>query len=273
MFNCIKESFNLTNRYIILATPLILFSLLSSLYILFSLGGNLISLVIAITLFVLMLAAFISGWGFMIKSGILEPEREDVNSLMKEFPSGVGEYFLPALGSVLNILVFSGLMLILAYAVGMKFIGSIGITPAAMSGALESAAALKAFIMSLSDEQLYRLNAWNLILFAAMGLDYFLLMFYIPAVFYKSKNPFKAFFISIKDLFSRNFLINIALYMLIFISYFFLSVLATILGANVIAHFILTLINFYYLTFAAVLVFNYYYSKFIKAGGMFNKTV
>lgn len=67
MLNCIKESFNLTNKYIILATPLILFSLLSSLYILFSLGGNLVSLLIALVLFILMLAAFISGWSFMLK--------------------------------------------------------------------------------------------------------------------------------------------------------------------------------------------------------------
>ena len=68
MLNCIKESFNLTNKYIILATPLILFSLLSSLYILFSLGGNLVSLLIALILFILMLAAFVSGWSFMLKT-------------------------------------------------------------------------------------------------------------------------------------------------------------------------------------------------------------
>ena len=82
MLNCIKESFNLTNKYIILATPLILFSLLSSLYILFSLGGNLVSLLIALVLFILMLAAFISGWSFMLKNSVQEPERDDPNSCL-----------------------------------------------------------------------------------------------------------------------------------------------------------------------------------------------
>lgn len=273
MFSCIKESFNLTNRYIILATPLILFSLLSSLYVLFSIGGNVISLIFAIVLFILMLSAFISGWGYMIKSGIQEPERDDVNSLLKEFPSGVGEYFLSALGAVLNVLLFSGLILLVFYFAGMKFIGSIGITPAAMSAALESAAALKSFIISLPEEQLFRLNAWNLTLLAAIGTDYFLLLFYIPAMMYKSKNPYIALFTSLKDLFCRKFLTNICLYMIIFLSYFVLSILTTIFGINSIAHFVLTLVNFYYLVFIAVLIFNYYYLNFVKIGGTFDKTV
>ena len=70
MLSIIKQSFDFTNKYIILATPLILFSLLSSLYILFSIGGNLISLIFAMVLFTLMLGAFLSGWFFMIKEHI-----------------------------------------------------------------------------------------------------------------------------------------------------------------------------------------------------------
>ena len=89
MLNCLKESFKLTNKYIILATPLILFSLLSSLYILFSLGGNLISLIIAFILFTLMLSAFLSGWFFMIRECIKKTDNEDPNALIKFFPEGV----------------------------------------------------------------------------------------------------------------------------------------------------------------------------------------
>ena len=77
MINCVKESFKLTNKYIILATPLILFSLLSSLYILFSVNGNLVSLVIALVLFTLMLTAFLAGWFFMIKNCVEKPDTDD----------------------------------------------------------------------------------------------------------------------------------------------------------------------------------------------------
>jgi len=273
MLSFIKESFGLTNKYIILATPLIFFSLISSLYILFSLGGSIIGLLIALALFILMLAAFLSGWGYMIKLCVSEDEREEVNSLIKEFPAGVGEYFLPVLGTIFIIFAVSSLLLSATYFTGMKLIGSIGIPAAAFSGALESSAALKSFLMSLTDEQLFKLNAWNFLLFAGMVVEYFVIMFYLPALFFKSKNPLKAFWLSLKDLFSRKFLSNIFLYILLSAAYFVISLLTTLFGANVIMHFIFTLVNFYYMVFAAVLIANYYYKNFVKIGGNLDKTV
>lgn len=265
MLNCIKESFNLTNKYIILATPLILFSLLSSLYILFSVNGNLISLLIALVLFFLMLTAFLAGWFFMIKNCIVEPDKDEPNSMIKEFPAGVGEYFLPVMGLIFNTFIISLILLIISYFAGMKFIGDIGISADALSKAMESVTALKAFLVSLTDEQLFKLNAWNILLFLTMSVTYFLIMFYSTAMFFKEKNPFKAYFISLKDLFSRKILKNIMLYLILFVSYFILSVLTTIFGMNVIMHFIFTLLNFYYMVFAAVLVFDYYYENFVKS--------
>lgn len=273
MLNSLKKSFGLTNKYIILATPLILFSLISSLYILFSLGGNLLSLIIAFSLFVLMLAAFLSGWFYMIKSCVQEPENDDVNALIKEFPAGVGEYFLPILGLVFIIFLLSALMLLGSYIAGMKLIGNIGINSASMSAALQSTVALKSFLMSLSDEQLFRLNAWNLLLFLSMAIEYFLIMFYLPVLFFKSKNPLKALFINFKDLFSRKFFSNVGLYLLFLVSYCMLSLLSTISSINPITHFIFTLVNFYYLVFIAVLLLTYYYYNYIKIGGKFDETV
>ena len=152
----------------------------------------------------------------------------------------------------------------LPYYAGMHFIGNIGIQAEDFSKAMESASALKAFLMSLSDEQLFKLNAWNLLLFGTMSVTYFLIMFYPPALFYKNKNPLKAYFYSFKDLFGRKFFKNIALFLALFVSYFILSILTAIFGMNIITHFIFTLINFYYLIFIAVLVFNYYYTNFVK---------
>ena len=268
MINCIKESFKLTNKYIILATPLILFSLLSSLYILFSVNGNLVSLVIALVLFTLMLTAFLAGWFFMIKNCVEKPDTDDdPNALIKEFPAGVGEYFLPALGLIFVMFVVSLIILAAAYFAGMKFIGQIGIPADSFSKALESTEALKTFLSSLSDEQLFRLNAWNVLLFSSMSLTYFVVMLYSPVMFFKEKNPFKAYFISLKDLFSRKFFKTLGLYLILFISYFILSILTTVFGMNIIMHFIFTLINFYYLVFAGVLVFDYYYKNYVQVGG------
>lgn len=270
MFN-FKESFNITNKYIILATPLILFSLLSSLYILFSINGNLISVIIAIILFTLMFAAFLSGWFYMIKCCICSSEGDNTNSLMKEFPAGVGEYFLPILGLMFNTFIFSSILLIISYFAGMKLIGDIGVSADAVSKAMESMTALKSFMLSLSQEQLIRLNAWNLLLFGMVSVVYFMIMFYSPALFFKQKNPFKAFVVTLKDLFSKKFVKNLVLYLILFAIYFLISILTTILGANIFMHFIFTLINFYYLVFAMVAVYNFYYNNYVKIGGNVDK--
>lgn len=264
MLSYIKDSFQLTNKYIILATPLILFSLLSSLYILFSVGGNLLSLLIALLLFGLMVGAFLSGWFFMIKTCVSNPEQEDSNVLLKEFPAGVGEYFLPVLGLMINTIIISVLLILVSYFVGMKLIGDIGITPEALTKGMESFAAMKTFLGSLTQEQIFKLNAWNMLLFFTMSVTYFLIMFYSPALFFKDKNPFKAYFISLKDLFSKKFFTNFGLFLILFVSYFILSIFTTLFGANVIMHFVFTLINFYYLVFVAVMVYNYYYKNFVQ---------
>ena len=264
MLSYIKDSFQLTNKYIILATPLILFSLLSSLYILFSVGGNLLSLLIALILFGLMVGAFLSGWFFMIKTCVSNPEQEDPNVLLKEFPAGVGEYFLPVLGLMINTIIISVLLILVSYFVGMKLIGDIGITPEALTKGMESFAAMKTFLGSLTQEQIFKLNAWNMLLFFTMSVTYFLIMFYSPALFFKEKNPFKAYFVSLKDLFSKKFFTNFGLFLILFVSYFILSIFTTLFGANVIMHFVFTLINFYYLVFVAVMVYNYYYKNFVQ---------
>lgn len=264
MLTYLKESFQITNKYIILATPLILFSLLSSLYILFSMGGNIISLLIAFILFILMLGAFLSGWFFMIKTCISDTNNSDPNNLIKEFPAGVGEYFLPVLGMMFNVLVLSSILIFCSYIIGNKLIGGIGITPQDLSKAMESLAALKTFLASLDEQQLFRLNAWNLLLFATMSINYFLIMFYSPALFFKQKNPFKALVVAFKDLFGKKFFTNLLLYLILFASYFVLSIISTLLGANVVMHFVITLINFYYLVFVGVLVYNYYHQNFVK---------
>ena len=265
MFNFIKESFNITNKYIILATPLILFSLLSSLYILFSLGGNLIGLAFAAILFILMLCAFLSGWFFMIRKCITTNEyNDDPNALIKNFPAGVGEYFLTAIGMIFNIFLIVVIFLTISYFIGMKFIGNIGISPEEFSKAMASIPALKTFLYSLNEEQLFKLNAWNLLLFITMIVTYFMIMLYPSAVFFKNKNPFKAYFLSLKELFGRKFFRNILVYILLFTSYFILSILTTIFAGNIITHFIFTLINFYYLVLIAVMVFKYYHNNFVE---------
>lgn len=272
MIKLFKECINLTNKYIVIATPLILFSLISSLYILFSGNGTNSGLIIAIFLCFLMLCAFISGWFYIIKKCIKEPDI-DPNALITEFPAGVGEYFLPTLGLTINSLILSSIIFLGAYLAGMKLIGDIGLSANTFSVAVNSVESLKTVLASLTNEQLIKLNEWNILLFGAMCLTYFLIMFYSPAMFFKNKNPFKALFTGLKDLFSFKFFKNCILFITIFLFYTILSILTAIFGSNIIMHFVMTLANFYFLVFAAMCIFKYYYTNFVQIGGTIDTRV
>ena len=158
MLKGFKEIFNITNRYIVLATPLILFSLISSLYLAFSMKNSPLHLIFAIILFILMASAFIAGWGQMVKTAVIEPTRKDVNSLIKEFPAGVGEHFIQSVGITHFILFFMIVIILCSFYIGIHLIGNPQISSESLTKALESAETLKAFLTSLTAEQLQILN-------------------------------------------------------------------------------------------------------------------
>lgn len=273
MLNCIKRSFNLTNKNIILASPLILFSLVSSLYVLFSVNGNLINLIMVVILYTLMLVTFIAGWFFMIKSCITNKSVENSNSLMKEFPVGVGEYFLSSTAYIIIVFLVFIITLSTFSFLGIKFIGNIDIEADVLSRAMVSAAAFKSFLLTLSEAQLYKLSAWYLLLYTSAAFSYLAIMFYAPAIFFKNKNPFKALWIAFKDLFSKKFIKNILLFSIIIISYTLLSVLTTLAGINIVFHFLFTLINLYYLVFVYILIFDFYFSNYVQVGQLVDTTI
>lgn len=260
-----RKVLNLTNKYIILATPLILYSLFSSLYLVLSAnGGKIINLIFAVLLFFLMTGAFFAGWFNMIKLAILEPEKEDPNSLIKDFPAGVGEYFLSSLGALLIIFLTLIIALICSYFIGINTIGNPDVSTKALSEAFQNTTTLKTFLNGLSIEQLTKLNLWNMLILGSLTFSHFLIMLYFPALFFVSKNPVRALFISLKDLFSKHIVRNCLIFLLIFSLNFIISIFSAIFAQNAILHFCITLLNFYFITAVGVGIFYYYHKTFIE---------
>ena len=259
-----KNVFQITNRYMILATPLILFSLITGVYLASSAGAKIINLLIALILFLLMTACFIAGWFNMIKIAIAVPHRDEPNSLIKEFPSGVGEYFLPVLGMLVFMLIITFSISYAGYFIGLNLIGDPSINPEALVKAMENAEALKTFMATLTPEQYIKINFWNFFLLGIMTLIYYIFLLYIPALFYKTKNPFKAFFIGLKDLFSKHIIKTTGIFLLIFVVNFFISIFSVLFSGIMIMHFAITLLNFYFITLVAVGVFYYYDKTFVQ---------
>lgn len=261
----IKKVLSITNKYIVLATPLILFSLVSTIYLAVSANGKLINLLFGITLYFLMLTAFSAGWFSMVKTAISEDKEIAPNDLIKDFIPGVGEYFLPSLGLISNQLIFIIASLVISYYAGMHFIGDIGISAETFSKALETPETLKLFVSSLTLEQLSKINAWNMTLLFAIGLSAFVVMLYIPTLFFKTKNPYTAFIVMLQDLFSKKFFKTLGIYLLIIFINTVISIFLAVFSSNIIMHFIFTLINFYFITAVAVGIFYYYQKEFVKS--------
>ncbi len=226
-------------------------------------NGRVLLILFGLIITFFMAVAFLSGWGAMIKSAVNENNYDEPYAIIKDFVPGVGEYSLPVLGLMLLLFLINTALFLITYFSGMHFIGDVGISADAFSKAMASQEALKAFLSSLSVEQLMKLNLWNILVLSVMSMSYFLLMFCFPALFLESKNPIKAIGKSIKNLFGKKFICNVGIYLLIFGLNFIISIFSAIFSGNVILSFVMTLVNFYFICCVVIGIFLYYNKNFV----------
>lgn len=268
MLRYFLRAFKITNENIILTTPLVLFLFLLSIYlgIAQNAPSNIQSSILLLATILFMISAFFSGWFYMVKKAIdlentefiMDEDKAKASfNLIKEIPSGIGEYFLPFLGAMaLYGLVFLVLGFV-AFKLGLKYIGDVGIGLEQMKTAFSSPVALKAAVASLSGEQLIKLNYWNMLIMVVVSGYSFLTMYWGPQIIYKTKNPVLSFLLAIKAIFKKP-LSSIILF--VYISFIntassFLSTFATV---NPILYFVSMLIYFYFIVYVVVLIFLYY---------------
>lgn len=271
MIKYFSKAFRVTNDNIILATPLVLFLFILSIYL--GVAKNAPATIPTYILLILttffMVSAFLAGWFFMVKRAIdldkidfiIDEDKARASfGLMRELTLGVGEYFLSfAFGLILYI----GLMVLvifLAYQAGIHFIGKVDIDVLALKMAFSSQESLKSLVHSLTKEQLFRLNLWNLLIIGTTSFFSFITMFWPAHVIIKNKNSFIAFFQSFKFLI-RNLLSSIILFVYISIVNFMVSLLNAISAVHPIVYFISMLAYFYFVVYVVVLVFLYYDSE------------
>lgn len=275
MIKYFSRAFKITNENIILATPLILFLFLLSIYLDVAKNApeNILSATLLLITTLFMLSAFLAGWFFMVKRAIyldkqefiVEEEKAKASfNLIKELPLGIGEYFLPFIG---GIIVYSALLILFAfitYQIGIHLIGKINLSPTELKMILNSAET-KTLISSIPMEKLTKLQIWYSTFVVVMTIHYFLTMFLAPEIVLRTKNPLMAFFKSISFIF-KNFLSAVILFAYINILSFFTSILINgLLMIRFIPTFIMALISmllyFYFIVYVIVLIFLYYDSE------------
>lgn len=272
MFKLFKNAFNLTNEGILLAIPLILFMWVLSIYIRFAktVVDTIPEALSALITLLCMTGAFFAGWFYMVKKSIELSKKEfvldedrarELVNLAKSIPTGIGKYFLSFIGlSLLTIIIFA-LFGGLFYKLGMHYIGSIDFTAEQIRGAMASPEDMKAFLNSLTNEQIYKLGSWNLLLMAGTSLMSFLLMLWIPEIIYKTTNPFFALFKSLKKLFVK-FHKSLALFIYLTFLNIVISFANTFAVLHPLIYMTLMIIYFYFLVYVVVLIFSYYDKEF-----------
>lgn len=268
MIKYFAKAFKITNENIILTTPLVLFLFLLSLYMGVAQNApeNLASATLLLITILFMVSAFFAGWFHMVKKAVALDKQEFIIEedkarasfgLIKEIPVGIGEYFLPFIGALILYAVFFVLLVIIGYEIGIRLIGNAGVSLEQIRNALASPATMKGLITSLSAEQLKKLNAWNFLFLVGTGIFSFLTMFWAVEIVSRTKNPFIAFFRSIKFEFS-NLLSALILFTYISVVNFSVSLINAFSMIHPIVYFISMLVYFYFVVYVVVLVFLYY---------------
>jgi len=276
MLRYFRRAFKITNENIILTAPLVLFLLLLNTYLIAAqlAPANIFSAILLLITILFMVSAFSGGWFFMTKRSIdldkqefiIDEDKSKASfNLIKEFPVGVGEYFLPFVGAIILYSILFALMFFIGYSIGMHFFGNIGLSLLDLKMALASPAAMKSLVSSLSTEQLTKLKAWNILFMIFMMAFSFITMFWSAQIVMKTKNPLIAFFKSISFTF-KNLLSAIILFIYINVLSFFISQLTNAIIAfpikikliSLILSVSATILYFYFVVYIVVLVFLYY---------------
>ncbi len=272
MLKLFRETVKITNDNIILAPPLIIFMWVLSLYIAFSREtvNSLPLLLLSSVTILVMTAAFFAGWFYMVKKAVklskqvfvLDIDKTKATfNLLKTIPSGIGKYFLSFSGMIIFSILIISVAGSLVFQLGIHTIGSLDLDPNQLKSVLTSASDMKAFLDSLSFEQLIKLNNWNLLFLVSTTIMSFLFLLWIPEIVFQTKNPFAALIESIKKIFLKPGK-TIKLFIFMTVLNFVLSFINTFSIINPVLYFVMMVIYFYFLVYLVMLIFLYYDREF-----------
>lgn len=261
MINNIKKSFDILIKNSAVMQPLVLFILFILIFNMFmgiSVLVNPTMRIIFIVLSLLLFSAFLSGWLYMIKYAINNYKEFDKNdpdypiklgeyniNTYKKFFTGVGEYFLPIILVVVLSIIISNLLI---YG-GQKLLAVNNLDFLTKGLAVQS-------IQDFPQINLRQL-AFLLYIDIITLVFHFITLFWMPIIFYKTKNSIFAFFKSIVFLF-KNFLASVGLFLFLVFCFFAFMIIAFITSFVPLLPLIMFLIFLYLISYSMILIFMTY---------------
>ena len=231
MIENIKKSFKILFVNSAIMMPIVLFVLFFLIFNAF-MGMSVLSNpsmgLVFMFLSILLFSAFLSGWLYIIKFAVdnykdfdkSDPEYAvkigsyNIDTL-KSFFTGVGEYFLPVMITVILSIIISNLL----FYAGQKLFN------------VNNLEFLIKGMTAQSPQELPQINlrqlAFILYVYLITFVFHFITLFWLPELFYKTKNSLLSLFKSIGFLFG-NFLISLGLYMFLIFCFSVFFVIAVI---------------------------------------------
>ena len=181
MRELLKKSLELANKNIVLACALVIFSIVTSVYVAVSqnLAGGAVSQ--SLVLYVLAAIAFFSGFFNQIIA-LLKGD----DTKMK-FLEGVGEYFLPMSGICIISLILYVITGLLSSVITVNVYGGIEPVMNAMNKMLTVVQAGGADVSTIDNTTLQIVLTMLLILWAFWGLVSFILLYWVPVLYIENK--------------------------------------------------------------------------------------
>lgn len=274
MKKLLKETAIITNENIILAIPLVILLWVIGAYIGYSkLNADSVGeLSLAVVTILFILGAFLSGWFYMVKQAVNKSLKMFITennhakvalNLYREFPVGIGKYFLTFIGVAVILFLIFTLAGAIIFKAGLLTIGNIDFTPLQIKQILGTPDDMRLFMDSLTEAQLIKLAKWNLLFMAGSAIISYITILWVPEIINGCRNPILALFYSIKKVFKKP-LKTLGIFLFIGVLNFILSFLSTFAIYNPFTYFIMMVLYFYFLVFIVVLIFLYYEKQFLN---------
>lgn len=130
-----------------------------------------------------------------------------------------------------------------------------------LSKALTSVEALSEFQKSIQPDDLAKLSKWHLLYVGFTSLMTYLLIYWLPEVFYNTKNALLAFFKAVQKAIMSPFR-TLKLFCLVVLVNILTSVVMTLMLPFPLVFFLAYFVYFYGLLYVLMLIFNYYKREF-----------
>lgn len=273
MIKTLKETFAILNKNLWLLFLFMTISYVGLIYfsVLRASANSALQITIGLVTLLFIVVAGVAGFFHTLRSTV---DAETSNNetprleLLKAFPKGVSEYFLPALGLILIYLILTTLVFSGAVLLGKTLIGTFSFSPEDLGKAMSSVEALSEFQKNVSTEDLLKLSKWHLLYLALSAIMTYLLIYWLPETFYKTKNPVLSLWRAVKKVVFNPLRTLQLLVTLVIINIITSLIMALFMPVQILA-FLVYFVYFYGLLYIFILTFNFYRNKFVETEKIF----